>query len=154
MDKMKKWQYTSTSRGNTLELARALGQKLKGGEAIVLVGDMGSGKTTFVKGLVAGLGSSNLVNSPSFTISNQYEADKITIYHFDFHRLYEPGIMRNELSEILTSKNNVVIIEWADIVKDVLPSQALIITIRPLSENKRQFTFESIDKSSKLIPII
>src|ERR1700712_1196496 len=109
-------QIESTSLQATLDLAAAIGMKLKGGEVIELVSDLGGGKTAFVKGLARGMGSTDVVRSPSFTISNQYKAGSKTLYHFDFYRLFDPGIMRDELAEILQDPNAVVVVEWASIV--------------------------------------
>src|ERR1700722_299415 len=85
----------------TLVLGRTLGQNLKGGEAIELSSDLGGGKTALVKGLANGAGSQDLVSSPSFTICNQYNTPKFVIYHFDFYRLSDPGIIARELSEVI-----------------------------------------------------
>jgi tRNA threonylcarbamoyladenosine biosynthesis protein TsaE len=146
------WQTDLNTLDETNDLAVSLGQRLKGGEIIELVGDMGSGKTTLVRGIVSGAGSQDHVSSPSFTISNQYTAQDFVIYHFDFHRLNEPGIMRDELAEIMKDPSAVVIIEWADIVEDLLPRDRLTIKITPLGENSRRMNFEATDKYSELIP--
>ncbi|PIZ61832.1 tRNA (adenosine(37)-N6)-threonylcarbamoyltransferase complex ATPase subunit type 1 TsaE, partial [Candidatus Saccharibacteria bacterium CG_4_10_14_0_2_um_filter_52_9] len=89
---------------------------MRGGEVIVLTSDLGGGKTSFVRGLAAGMASHDLVHSPSFTLSNQYKAGDLTLCHFDFYRLNDPGIMRNELAEVLKDSQAVVAVEWADIV--------------------------------------
>lgn len=105
----------------TKELGRAIGATLRGGEVFVLVGDVGAGKTTFVKGLAAGLGVHDDVQSPSFTISRVYDGrDKLELAHYDFYRLEDPGIMVNELKESIHDKKVVTVIEWAGIVEGVL----------------------------------
>ncbi len=147
------WQTESTNLDATLGLAEQIGARLKGGETIVLVGDLGAGKTAFTKGLVRGIGSSDTVKSPSFTLSNQYQAGALTIHHFDFYRLNEPGIMRDELAEVIADQKAVVILEWADIIKDVLPADHLTIQIRATGENSRQFVFNCTDKLNYLTPI-
>jgi tRNA threonylcarbamoyladenosine biosynthesis protein TsaE len=114
---------------------------VRGGEVIELVSDLGGGKTTFVRGLAEGMGSSDPVHSPSFTLANQYTAGPLTLHHFDFYRLQEPGIMRDDLAEILTDPTAVVVVEWAGIVEDVLPADRLTITIKADSETTRQFNF-------------
>jgi tRNA threonylcarbamoyladenosine biosynthesis protein TsaE len=118
-----------------------LGARLRGGEVIELVSDVGGGKTTFVKSLAKGMGSTDTVGSPTFTISRQYTAGVLTLYHFDFYRLHEPGIMAAELSEVLSDESAVVAIEWADIVEGVLPAERLTITITATGENERTFKF-------------
>ena len=122
-----------------------IGRKLRGGEVIELASDLGGGKTAFVRGLAKGMGSSAQVHSPSFTLSNQYEAGELTLYHFDFYRLQEPGIMRGELAEVLEDPKAVVAVEWAGIVDSVLPPGRLTIRIKPTSETGRQFNFSCPD---------
>src|SRR5205807_2663685 len=112
------WQTDSTSADDTLAIAVLIGSKLKGGEVIELVSDLGGGKTTFVKGLAKGLGSQDEVHSPSFTLSNEYRAGGLKIYHFDFYRLNEPGIMRQELAEAIADLSGVMVVEWPEIVED------------------------------------
>lgn len=107
-----------------------------------LVSDLGGGKTTFVRGLARGMGSGDKVSSPSFTLSNEYKADKLTMYHFDFYRLNEPGIMRDELAEAVADPQAVTVVEWADIVEDVLPVGKLTIRIKTTGESERELTFE------------
>ncbi|MBC7707874.1 tRNA (adenosine(37)-N6)-threonylcarbamoyltransferase complex ATPase subunit type 1 TsaE [Polaromonas sp.] len=131
----------STSLEQSLALAEQIGARLKGGETIELVSDLGGGKTAFVRGLAAGLGSTDRVSSPSFTLTNQYQAGDKTLHHFDFYRLSEPGILKAELAEILADNHNIVAIEWADVVVDILPTERLSVTIRPTGETNREFTF-------------
>lgn len=120
---------------------------------IELVGDLGAGKTAFTRGLAQGMGSKDTVHSPSFTLSNQYHSQKLTLHHFDFYRLFEPGIMRDELTEVLSDPNAVVVVEWAGIVEDILPASRLTIRIKPTSENGRQFIVEYPEDLNYLIPV-
>ncbi len=126
---------------------------MRGGEVIELVSDLGGGKTTFVRGLAAGMGSRDSVHSPSFTLSNQYRAGKRTLHHFDFYRLAEPGIMRDELAEVLADPDAVVAVEWADIVADVLPATRVTVRIKAVAETSREFTFEYPDTLQYLFPL-
>ena len=126
---------------------RALGQKigslLSGGETIELTGDVGAGKTTFVKGLALGLGIDEDVQSPSFTISRVYDArDDLQLAHYDFYRLNDAGIMANELSETTQDPLTVTVIEWADIVEGVLPGKRLGIVFESPTETSRKLTLE------------
>lgn len=127
----------------TLALGHQLGQNLKGGEVIELSSDMGGGKTTLVKGLASGAGSKDLISSPSFTLCNQYKAPKFTIYHFDFYRLSEPGIIRRELEEVLGDPKAVVIIEWPAVIEDTLPEDKLSISLQATAENARDIIISS-----------
>ncbi len=134
------WQASSTSSEATEQLAERLGRAIKGGEVIELVSDLGGGKTTFVRGFARGAGSTDRVASPTFTISRAYEASHgREIHHFDFYRLHEPGLMSEELAETLSNPHAVVIVEWADLVKNVLPAKRLTIVIEktPFDEGRR-----------------
>lgn len=121
---------------------------------IELVSDLGGGKTTFTRGLARGAGSTDRVGSPSFTISRQYQAPKFTIAHFDFYRLNEAGIVADELAEIVHDPQTVVVVEWGEIVHDVLPKDRLTIRFRLTGEGTREITFEYPDKLSYLLGAI
>jgi tRNA threonylcarbamoyladenosine biosynthesis protein TsaE len=147
------WRTESTSAGNTLEIAAAVGSKLRGAEVIELVSDLGGGKTTFVKGLAKGMGSLDEVRSPSFTLSNEYFAGALRLYHFDFYRLSEPGIMRQELAEAVADLSAVVVVEWPEIVEDVLPPARLVIRIKVTGENSRRLEFNWPPALAYLLPV-
>ena len=126
---------------HTRQLAEKLGGLLKGGEVIELRGDVGAGKTTFVKGLALGLGIEEDVQSPSFTISRVYEArDGLRLAHYDFYRLVDAGIMNDELAETMQDTLTVTVIEWADIVEGVLPKDRLTISFESPTETSRALT--------------
>jgi tRNA threonylcarbamoyladenosine biosynthesis protein TsaE len=119
-------------------LGAQIGDRIMGGEVIVLIGDIGAGKTTFTKGLARAMGISEDVQSPTFTVSRVYETARgITLAHYDFYRLNDPGIMRAELMEAVHDPATATIIEWSEIVSDVLPADALRITITATSEETR-----------------
>lgn len=127
-----------------------LGRLLHGGEVIELVGDVGSGKTTLTKGIAEGLGVDEDVQSPSFTISRVYEArDDLHLAHYDFYRLSEAGLMKNDLDEVVHDTKTVTVIEWAEIVADVLPSDRLSLEIVATSENSRHITLRAHGYTSK-----
>lgn len=126
------------------EFAACLGGELSGGELIELVGDVGAGKTTFVKGLAIGLGIDEDIQSPTFTISRIYDArDGMQLAHYDFYRLSEPGILSMEVSETISDSSTVVVIEWGDIVEGVLPEDRLTINIQSPEEEKREIEVTS-----------
>jgi len=128
----------STSSSETERLGELVGSNLRGGEVIELAGDIGGGKTTFVRGLARGAGSSDVVSSPTFTISKQYSADKLTIYHLDFYRLQESGLMKYDLHDLLKDPKIVVVVEWANVVHGVLPTSRLIIKFKTTDLSSRQ----------------
>ena len=136
------WQTSSTSSADTERLGELLGSQLKGGEIIELRSDLGGGKTTFVRGLAKGAGSPDRVSSPTFTLSRIYKTQNFEINHFDFYRLSDPGILKDQLAETVQAKS-VAVVEWADIVKDVLPKELITIEFKPTanSPDERRIVF-------------
>ena len=130
----------STGSDATEQLGEQLGSRLRGGEVIQLVSDLGGGKTTFVRGLAKGAGSTDHVSSPTFTISKVYTSPRLTLYHYDFYRLPDAGIMNEELSEVLHDADATVVVEWADVVEGVLPVERIKIAIHVTDEETRAFT--------------
>lgn len=145
------WQTTSTSSEATEQLAEKLGKALRGGEVIELVSDLGGGKTTFVRGLARGMGSTDRVASPTFTISRVYETEDKEMHHFDFYRLGEAGLIGGELADVLHDPSIVVVVEWAGIVQDVLPKKRLTITIEKTPTDDRTLTFRAPESLDYLI---
>lgn len=134
----------------TIELAQKIGANLKGGECIELVSDVGGGKTTFVRGLAQGAGSSSYVSSPTFTISKIYETPKFEIAHFDFYRLREAGMIDYEIEEVVHNGKTVIVVEWSEIVQHVLPKERITINIKP-KDDKRVFRFSYPEKLAYLL---
>jgi len=111
------------------------------GSILALRGDLGSGKTVFVKGLVAGLGSRADVTSPTFTILHEYRGGRLPVYHLDFFRLENrESIMRLGLDDYFFG-DGVSVIEWAERCPELIPQQARQILIEIRSENQRAITF-------------
>ena len=124
-----------------IKLGRQFGTKLKGGEVIELLGDVGVGKTTFTKGLALGLGIKETINSPSFTVMKSYLArDELTLNHYDFYRLDDAGIMKSEIAESLNNPRVITVVEWAKDVAGVLPENRQIIEIKYLSDGEGRET--------------
>jgi tRNA threonylcarbamoyladenosine biosynthesis protein TsaE len=133
--------FESDSAERTTSIGKMLGSCLQGGEVIELVSDLGGGKTTFVRGLAEGFGSDDAVASPSFTISYVYgRADGKALHHFDFYRLDDPGIVANELAEVVEDPECVVAVEWGEIVHDVLPKNHIVVSLVATQETKRNIT--------------
>ena len=135
-----------TSESAMRALGQAIGKQLRGGEVIELIGDVGAGKTTLTKGIAIGLGVDEDVQSPSFTISRTYQTARLDLLlaHYDFYRLHDPGIMASELGEVVNDKGVVTVVEWAEIVNDVLPDGHVRVTIIPTSETARRVVIEGI----------
>jgi tRNA threonylcarbamoyladenosine biosynthesis protein TsaE len=138
------WQINTTNSADTEMLGECMGSQLSGNEVIELRSDLGGGKTTFVRGLASGAKITDRVSSPTFTLSRIYTNKKLQIHHFDFYRLDNPGILREQLEEALAMDDAVVVVEWADIVKDVLPEDRITIEFGPVANdfNQRQITIK------------
>lgn len=135
--------FISNNLADTEKLAESLAKNLDpSGNLICLYGDIGSGKTTFVKFLAKSLGITEKVTSPSFVILNEYHSDKINLYHFDLYRLEKEGVetILDELKEYTEKKNSVTVIEWAEFSPEKLPEKRIDIEIKYLDETKREFT--------------
>lgn len=126
------WRTKSTGSADTERLGEQLGKLLGGGEVVELCADLGGGKTTCVRGLVRGLGSKDTVTSPTFTLKKVYKGrEGLEVHHFDFYRLNEPGVVADQLEESLSDSKVVTIVEWSDIVQEVLPEDRLVIEFCP-----------------------
>lgn len=133
-----------------MSLGEKIGISLRGGEVIELVGDVGAGKTTLVKGLAKGLKIADPIQSPTFTISRVYAArDGLQLAHYDFYRLAEAGIMGEEIDEVSSKEDTVTVVEWSDAVEDRLPGDRLVIKISADSENTRILNISSLGERSK-----
>lgn len=128
-----------SGESETKQLGERIGKLLKGGEVFELIGDVGAGKTTFVKGLARGLLIDDDIQSPSFTVNRIYQGrDGIELVHYDFYRLSDPGIIKNELAEMVVDPNVVTVIEWADIVDDALPARRKQLRFSTPQEDMRR----------------
>ncbi len=113
-----------------LNYGKNFAKNLKTPQIIELIGDVGAGKTTFVRGLAEGLKIKEPITSPSFTISKSYALPTGGhLVHYDFYRLNDPGLMTEDLSENLNNSNNIVIIEWGNSIANILPKDRLKIKI-------------------------
>jgi tRNA threonylcarbamoyladenosine biosynthesis protein TsaE len=110
-------EWTSRGADETFEAGRRVGERLGGGEILLLSGTLGAGKTVFAKGLAAGLGlDPSEVSSPSFTLVNRYGEGRLVLYHLDLYRLAEGASAAHavELDELLADESAVIVIEWAE----------------------------------------
>ena len=120
----------------------------------LLSSDIGGGKTTFTKGLAKGLGCRLVVSSPTFTVSQIYPCrDSLEIHHFDFYRLNDAGVVGYELSESLGDKSVITVVEWGDIVGDIIPHDHITVILNRSikGENIRNVTITYADKFNYLI---
>ena len=119
----------SYSAGETFELGRQIGQRAKAGEVYTLIGDLGAGKTVLTQGVAAGLGIEEPVNSPTFTIVQMYEEGRLPFYHFDVYRIGDVEEMEEIGYEDCFYGEGVCLIEWANLVQEILPQSYWQITI-------------------------
>ena len=127
------------SEQEMIEFGKSFAKKLSFPCVIELLGDVGAGKTTFTRGLAEGLGIRENITSPSFTISKSYAIPGgKTLVHYDFYRLPDPGLMAEDLEESITNPNNIVIVEWADSVSDLLPNNHQKVEIKYNRDGSRE----------------
>jgi tRNA threonylcarbamoyladenosine biosynthesis protein TsaE len=132
--------FISNSPAETEAIARQIAEDLIAGSVLALKGELGSGKTLFTQGLVAGLQSDATVTSPTFTIVHEYQGGRLPIYHFDFFRLENrQSAVRLGLEDYFFS-DGVSVIEWADRFSDLIPEQARWISLEIKSERQRMIT--------------
>lgn len=145
-------EMTINSESAMKQLGGRIGRLLTGGECIELVGDVGAGKTTLTKGIASGLGITETVQSPTFTINRTYDSPTgVRLSHYDFYRLSDPGIMAEELAESLSEPATAIVIEWGDIIGSVLPEDTLRIELSSPSESSRIVTLIASGERSRRI---
>ena len=140
------YTFLSKSPEDTLKFAKDFAKNLKTGDVIVLLGDLGSGKTKFTEGILSFFGIENEISSPTFTIVNEYNLDNVNIYHFDVYRLKDSSDFYSIGGEEYFDKG-ICIIEWGDIIEDALPKRYTKITFeRDLeNDNYRNLKIENIN---------
>ena len=120
--------YDSQSAAQTAQFAEKFAQELECGDVICMRGGLGAGKTAFVQGLAKGLGVKEVPSSPTFTIMNCYEG-KYPLYHFDVYRIQDPDEMYEIGYDEYVGGDGVCVIEWAELIEDILPQRRYEIVI-------------------------
>ena len=127
-------------------LGEQLAERLQAGDVVVLEGELGAGKSELARGIARGLGVSETVTSPSFTILNVYESGKIPLYHFDWYRLEnEEELYELGMDEYLGG-DGIAVVEWAERCPDAVPDGAIRIRLEVTGENEREIAVR--DKQS------
>lgn len=137
-------EFVSKSPEDTAGFALKLAKEAHPGDVFAFFAPMGAGKTTFSKAFAKGLGITETVNSPTFTILNIYEGGRLPLYHFDAYRIEEPEEMEEIGFEEYIYGEGICLIEWAEIIKDTLPLHYFLVKIEVLSENERRIIVERI----------
>jgi tRNA threonylcarbamoyladenosine biosynthesis protein TsaE len=134
--------FISNNPAETEAIGQRFAKNVNAGSVLALKGELGSGKTQLVKGLVAGLGSGAAVTSPTFTILHEYSSGRFPVYHFDFFRLEDrQSVARLGLDDYFFG-DGVSVIEWADRFPEFIPGQARWILFEIKSENTRAITLK------------
>lgn len=131
----------------TFELGRRIGKNIKPGSIVTLSGDMGVGKTVFAQGFAKGMGIDEPINSPTFTIVQVYDEGKIPLYHFDVYRISDSEEMYEIGYEEYFYGEGVCLIEWAELINDILPENVIKIKINKSLDNGidyRRITIENV----------
>jgi tRNA threonylcarbamoyladenosine biosynthesis protein TsaE len=132
----------SNSPAETEAVGRRLAEDAGVGSILALQGELGSGKTLFTKGFVAGIGSNTAVFSPTFTIVHEYRNGRLPVYHFDFFRMESRQALERLGLDDYFFGDGVSVIEWADRFPEFIPEQARWIRFEIKSENQRAITFQ------------
>ena len=133
----------------TFEVGRTIGMNAKPGQIYTLTGDLGVGKTVFTQGVAAGLGITEPVNSPTFTIIQEYEDGRLPFYHFDVYRIADIEEMDEIGYEDYFYGNGLTMIEWANLIEEILPDHYRQITIEKDLEkgfDYRRITIEEVER--------
>ena len=144
----------SNSPENTLKIGESLATLLNKGDIVVLTGELGSGKTKFVEGFLQNYNLQDEISSPTFNIVNEYVSEKNNIYHFDVYRLEDSDEFYAIGGEEYFEKG-ICLIEWGEMILDVLPKDYIHIKIlkNPEDENLRTFDFE-VNEDSKYMEVL
>lgn len=137
------------SPAETFELGKRLGEQAKPGWIFTLVGDLGVGKTVFTQGLACGLGIDEPVNSPTFTILQEYHTGRLPFYHFDVYRIADIEEMEEIGYDDCFFGEGVCLVEWADLIEELIPENAFHVTIEKDMEkgfDYRKITIEGMDE--------
>ncbi len=135
--------YETNSAEETFALAKTIGENAKPGTVLALSGDLGVGKTVFAQGLAAGLGITGPVSSPTFTILQTYEEGRLPLYHYDVYRIADPEEME-EIGYLDTFYGSgVCLVEWAELIEELLPQPCTYITIR--KDPEKGFDYRKIE---------
>ncbi len=137
--------FASNNQKETENIAIAFAKKLTHGDVVCLNGELGAGKTAFVQGIAKGLGIDEYISSPTFTIVNCYDGKDFPLYHFDVYRICDCEEMFEIGYEEYIYSNGVSVIEWSEIIKEILPCKFYDVYIKKdlnIHENYREISIE------------
>ena len=139
-------EYLSHNERETEALGAALAARLRPGDVVAYLGDLGAGKTAFTRGLARGLGYAGRVTSPTFTIVNEYEGGRLSLFHFDMYRLSSSDELFDIGWEDYLSRGGVCAVEWSENVAEAIEDGAVRVSIvRGDGDNDRIIAIEGVD---------
>ena len=142
-------EYITHSPAQTEAVGFALGEMIAAGTVIAYRGDLGAGKTAFTRGLARGLGYTDMVTSPTYTIVNEYLGGRLPLFHFDMYRLGSAEDLWDIGWEDYLDRNGICAVEWSENVAEAL-EEPLLITIEKLGEDSRRITIEGGEQFADL----
>lgn len=144
--------YTTVTKSpeDTICLGEKIGRLLRSGDVIAYNGDLGAGKTTITRGISIGMGLGDEVISPTFSLVNEYSADKIRLYHFDMYRISSPEDLETTGFYDYLDEGGVLAIEWSENIKSELPENTIRISIQRIDDNSRQITIDGDDRFANI----
>ena len=138
MKDIKRGNFIIDTEAGTRALGLSIADAAEPGDIIALIGDLGTGKTALTKYIAEGLGVKEEVISPTFTIVREYRSGRLPLFHFDVYRLSGPEEFIDAGAEDYLEDSGLSVIEWADIVADALPADALLVNIEYAEDDKRR----------------
>jgi tRNA threonylcarbamoyladenosine biosynthesis protein TsaE len=141
--------FISHSPEETMALGKSIAEKAAPGDIIALTGDLGTGKTVFIKGIARGLGIDEPVSSPTFTIVSEYRSGRMPLFHFDVYRIGDPEEMDEVGLDDYLSNGGLSLIEWAELISDMLPPETVWVTIEKDLESGFDFRRITIERPEK-----
>ena len=140
--------YESLRAEETFAVGYELGQAAKPGEVYCLLGDLGVGKTVFTQGFAKGLGIEEPISSPTFTIIQEYEDGRLPFYHFDVYRIADIDEMEEIGYEDYFYGNGVCLVEWANLIRDILPEDIKVVSIEKNLEKGFDYRLISVEEDT------
>ena len=134
----------STSVAQTQNIGAALSKQLKPNDVLILLGDMGAGKSEFTRGLARGLGVTGYVTSPTFTIMQLHDSGRLPLYHFDWYRLESAEELYELSMDEYLQNGGIAVIEWPSRAEEVLPESYLEVELSPVGDDERLITFTPV----------
>ena len=137
----------SESETDTADLGEKLAGKLKKGDIVALSGDLGTGKTAFVKGLARGLGIDEYITSPTFTLVQSYEGPGFNLHHFDVYRISDEDELFEIGFEEYLHQEDICVIEWADLIQNLIPPRSIWVYFERVEDgqDKRRITVKGLE---------